>query len=54
MPIGVHTAEDTGLTVPVGATLAARPFAEERLLAVAAAWQAVTDHHRRRPPDPAA
>ena len=52
MPIGVQTDEGTGLTVPVGATLAARPFAEERLFAVAAAWQAVTDHHRRRPPDP--
>jgi amidase len=28
------------------------PFAEERLLSVAAAYQAVTDFHRVRPPDP--
>jgi hypothetical protein len=35
-----------------GATIAAPPFGEERLLAVVAAYQAVTDHHLRRPPDP--
>ena len=52
MPIGMDTDEDTGLEVPRGATLAAPPFGEERLLAVAAAWQAVTDHHTARPPDP--
>jgi aspartyl-tRNA(Asn)/glutamyl-tRNA(Gln) amidotransferase subunit A len=52
MPIGFGRDERTGLTVPRGATLAAGPFGEERLLAVAAVWQAVTDHHRRRPPDP--
>jgi Asp-tRNA(Asn)/Glu-tRNA(Gln) amidotransferase A subunit family amidase len=53
MPIGTDTDEETGRTVPRGATLAALPFGEERLLAVAAAWQARTDHHRLRPPDPA-
>ena len=53
MPVGMDTDEDTGLAVPRGVTLAARPFGEERLLAIAAAWQAVTDHHRRRPADPA-
>jgi len=52
MPIGMDVDEETGLDVPRGATLAALPFGEERLLAVAAAWQAVTDHHVRRPPDP--
>ncbi len=52
MPIGMDVDEETGLDVPRGATVAARPFGEERLLAVAAAWQAVTDHHLRRPPDP--
>jgi Asp-tRNA(Asn)/Glu-tRNA(Gln) amidotransferase A subunit family amidase len=53
MPIGTDVDTATGSTVPRGATLAARAFGEERLLAVAAVWQAVTDHHRLRPPDPA-
>jgi Asp-tRNA(Asn)/Glu-tRNA(Gln) amidotransferase A subunit family amidase len=51
-PYGMGTDTTTGLTVPRGATIAAPPFGEERLLAVVAAYQAVTDHHRRRPPDP--
>ena len=38
--------------VPRGVNLAAAPFGEERLLAVAAAWQARTDHHRVRPAGP--
>ena len=42
----------TGLTVPRGATIAAPPFGEERLLALVAAYQAVTDHHLKRPPNP--
>ena len=54
MPIGMDVDEGTGLDVPRGATLAALPFGEERLLGVAAAWQAFTDHHLRRPPDPSA
>ncbi|MDT8342037.1 MAG: amidase [Longimicrobiales bacterium] len=37
---------------PVGALLGGMPWAEDRLLAVAGAYQAVTDWHRRRPPDP--
>jgi hypothetical protein len=28
------------------------PFAEQRILSVIAAYQALTDFHRRRPPDP--
>lgn len=51
-PIGFDTEERTGLPVPQGAILGAAPFGEERLLAVVAAYQAVTDHHRRRPADP--
>ena len=39
---------DDGL--PVGFQLVGRPFAEARLLAVAAGYQAVTDWHRRAPP----
>ena len=52
MPIGFGTEPRTGKTVPRGITLAAPPFGEERLLAVAAAWQARTDHHTVRPEDP--
>ena len=40
--------------MPVGTILGGRPFAEDRLLAVAAAYQAVTDFHLRRPADPVA
>lgn len=52
-PIGFDTDDETGRRVPRGATLGAAPFGEERLLAVIAAYQAVTDFHRERPGDPA-
>jgi aspartyl-tRNA(Asn)/glutamyl-tRNA(Gln) amidotransferase subunit A len=52
MPIGFDVEPMTGSRIPRGVVLAAPPFGEERLLAVAAAWQAVTDHHTIRPPDP--
>ncbi len=52
MPIGLGRDDETGAEVPRGVTLAALPFGEERLFAVAAAYQAVTQHHTRRPPDP--
>ena len=48
LPIGFT---DSGL--PTGAILGGQPFAEDRLLSIAAAYQAVTDWHRRRPADPA-
>jgi aspartyl-tRNA(Asn)/glutamyl-tRNA(Gln) amidotransferase subunit A len=51
-PIGFDTDEETGSRVPRGAVLGAAPFGEERLMAVAAAYQAVTDFHRERPADP--
>lgn len=38
--------------VPLGGLLGARPYGEERLLALVAAYQAVTDFHLQRPPDP--
>jgi Asp-tRNA(Asn)/Glu-tRNA(Gln) amidotransferase A subunit family amidase len=38
--------------LPVGALLGGMPFAEDRLLSMAAAWQSVTDFHRSRPPEP--
>jgi Asp-tRNA(Asn)/Glu-tRNA(Gln) amidotransferase A subunit family amidase len=37
---------------PLGILAGAGPFGEERLLALAAVYQARTDWHRRRPPDP--
>jgi aspartyl-tRNA(Asn)/glutamyl-tRNA(Gln) amidotransferase subunit A len=39
--------DDRGL--PMGLQLAARPFAEARVLAVADAYQRVTDWHKRVP-----
>jgi len=51
-PIGFGTDATTGLTVPRGAVLGGPPFAEQRILSVIAAYQALTDFHRRRPPDP--
>ena len=47
LPIGF-----TGKGVPIGTILGGKPFGEDRLLAVAAAYQAVTDWHHRRPADP--
>jgi aspartyl-tRNA(Asn)/glutamyl-tRNA(Gln) amidotransferase subunit A len=40
--------------VPVGTILGGGPYEEDRLLEVAAAYQAVTDWHWRRPPNPPA
>jgi aspartyl-tRNA(Asn)/glutamyl-tRNA(Gln) amidotransferase subunit A len=52
MPIGFGTEQNTGNRVPRGVTMGAPPFGEERLIALAAAYQAVTDFHTVRPPDP--
>lgn len=38
--------------VPIGTILGGQPYAEDRLLSIAAAYQAVSDWHLRRPPDP--
>ncbi len=51
-PTGMQGAE--GAERPRGILLGAGPFGEERLLSVAAAWQARTDFHLRRPPEPTA
>lgn len=53
-PIGFDTDRETGARVPRGATLAAAPFGEQRLFALVAAYQAATDFHRERAPDPQA
>jgi Asp-tRNA(Asn)/Glu-tRNA(Gln) amidotransferase A subunit family amidase len=40
--------------VPIGTILGGEPYAEDRLLSVVAAYQAVSDWHLRRPADPQA
>jgi Asp-tRNA(Asn)/Glu-tRNA(Gln) amidotransferase A subunit family amidase len=52
-PIGFGASE-AGARVPLGALVGGPPFAEQRLLALVAAYQAVTGWHLERPPDPAA
>jgi Asp-tRNA(Asn)/Glu-tRNA(Gln) amidotransferase A subunit family amidase len=49
LPIGF-----TAGGLPIGTILGGKPFGEDRLLSVAAAYQAVTDWHHRRPADPTA
>ncbi|GAA4684929.1 amidase [Phytohabitans rumicis] len=44
----------TATGVPIGAILGGQPYAEDRLLSVVAAYQAVSDWHWRRPPNPPA
>jgi aspartyl-tRNA(Asn)/glutamyl-tRNA(Gln) amidotransferase subunit A len=51
-PIGFGTDATTGLTVPRGALIGGLPYGEERMLAFLASYQAMTDWHLRRPPDP--
>ncbi|WP_239097674.1 amidase [Asanoa ferruginea] len=48
-PIGFSAAG-----VPIGTILGGLPYGEDRLLSIAAAYQAVTDWHHRRPADPPA
>lgn len=38
--------------IRIAPILGGQPFAEDRLLSIAAAYQSVTDGHRRRPADP--
>ncbi len=53
-PVGFSTEQGgaAGASVPVGAILGAPPYAEDRLLAVVGAYQAISDWHQRRPPEP--
>ncbi|MFC0508958.1 amidase [Micromonospora costi] len=48
-PIG-----STAAGMPIGTILGGLPYAEDRLLSVVAAYQAVSDWHHRRPADPPA
>ena len=52
-PIGMAVDDYAGVRLPAGGLLAGNPYAEDRLCAVVAAYQAVTQHHLRRPPEPA-
>jgi hypothetical protein len=49
-PIGFEGSE--GVDTPIGAVLGGLPYGEDRLLALAAAYQRVTEWHRRIPPPP--
>lgn len=49
-PIGMERTAEHEL--PIGATLGGPPYGEERLLSLVAGYQAVTEWHRRRAPDP--
>lgn len=56
-PIGLRSATSDTPVLPIGTILGGQPYAEDRLLEVVAAYQDVTDWHRRRPelpPAPAA
>lgn len=52
LPVGFRTSSSGEL--PAGVTLGAGPYEEDRLLHVAAAYQALTSTHLRRPADPVA
>lgn len=50
-PIGFEESS-TGSPLPIAGMLGGLPHSEDRLLSLAAAYQDVTDWHRRRPADP--
>lgn len=49
---GASSTQTGSQTIPLGAILGGIPYSEDRLLSLVAAYQAVTDFHLRRPPDP--
>jgi aspartyl-tRNA(Asn)/glutamyl-tRNA(Gln) amidotransferase subunit A len=51
LPIGFRSV-NANPKVPVGTIIGGGPYEEDRLLEVAAAYQAVTDWHHQRPADP--
>lgn len=51
LPIG-FAPNDAGIVLPISTTLGGPSFGEEKILSVIAAFQAVTDFHLRRPPNP--
>jgi len=52
LPIGFAPPDAAGNVLPIATTLGGPSFGEEKILSVIAAYQAVTDFHLRRPPDP--
>ena len=52
-PIGFQPHTASSREVPIGAIIGGQPYAEDRLLALAGAYQAATAWHLRRPADPA-
>jgi aspartyl-tRNA(Asn)/glutamyl-tRNA(Gln) amidotransferase subunit A len=51
LPIG-FAPNAQGIVLPIATTLGGPAFGEEKVLSVIAAYQAVTDFHLQRPPDP--
>lgn len=51
LPIGLAP-NPQGIALPIATTLGGPAFGEEKILSVIAAYQAVTDFHLKRPPDP--
>lgn len=54
LPIGIRPPSESVPRLPIGTILGGQPYAEDRLLEVAAAYQDVTDWHRIRPEPPSA
>jgi aspartyl-tRNA(Asn)/glutamyl-tRNA(Gln) amidotransferase subunit A len=52
LPVLVVPAGHSAQGLPIGLQLIGRPFGDEILIALGAALQAVTDHHRRVPAPP--
>ena len=49
LPVLVIPAGRSRGGLPIGLQLIGRPFGDETLIALGAAFQAATDHHRRMP-----
>ena len=51
LPIG-FAPNAAGIELPIATTLGGPSFGEEKILSVIAAFQAATNYHLRRPPNP--
>jgi aspartyl-tRNA(Asn)/glutamyl-tRNA(Gln) amidotransferase subunit A len=50
-PVGLESVS-RGMDLPMSVMMGGQPWSEDRLLSLVAGYQAVTDWHRRRPPEP--